>query len=1070
MPCEKPTLRFRASLMALVTLLAACATSLSLFTSGSSPTSQAQSPIQTNDEDWPMLAHDLARSNATSHRVDPGSIPFPGKPVWVRDFASGDENSSELVFNQYQPIVVGGLVYVGTSRNNMYALDTETGAIVWVHNGKEPGMIMASPSVVNNALYYAATNGHVYALDAGTGGLLWDREIVRLGGFRTSPAAYSGSIYLGAENGTFYALNAGTGAIRWTYDTGAPILNTAAIDVNRGQIYFANEDLYGFALDLNGGLHWKSAKFHGISTRRFYPVIADNGSTVLFRTSPGSATRALNGGDTLMARNAGLSIPDDFTHINHGDYGANVHASYNATRFQAEQTAIVNWLTNQYPEYETLYALNASNGSKRFVTALLWSGGSGQVGEPPVVSDDGAIYVRARSYYGNFDSDDTIYHFGTPATLDLSTGRLQLLRLPSEKSSWETGIFIIGDEASAISVAGSRLYFYSHGDAVGTVLPSGQETERLTCSRDIPHAITSDQRDLALPFGQDGLTHIRFKGGAGGGSSLFDQPVAIADGKIFFASQGMIGMYQSGFTGEPTYIADSRGSQPPTGPIALPPSSELESYVTDIKDHAADLSKAPDVVAELEARVADLVSGGRYKPFIELAGKKAGYIYFRDPTEEAYILALAYPYLSASLKGQVRSHLDDLWAAYPDPLNADTAYRDLAGRRRERYEIDNDAGQYAANNGSASVAEARDRLYHLWGYAYYTGDWDFIVDYWGTIRSTAHSIDPTRIASGSFPNRSVNRRVASLIGYARMADHLRSAYPDEDAYQNEFIWALDAATTALRARLQWEENHRPTGSPWSRRWMREEDDDDIFAPTSWGTGGQIPRYNGLVSPIARALRDYAWDDVLLQNAFVDTVIPAQHLAWSFIPNRGEIFSNLLPQSREVFLAKALIMEKDAEALLDYLSYAWSKGDLYYVERLVYIIRALGPAPTLKNADRAFADYGGELTYTISIVGTGTAMTVTDRLPTGLAYVDGSAAREPEVGILTDHGGEIEWTGTLTASVPLHITFDATVTATQSEAITNIAVVNDGSATHEYPFTVIANGFKWYLPALLKVSY
>jgi hypothetical protein len=76
------------------------------------------------------------------------------------------------------------------------------------------------------------------------------------------------------------------------------------------------------------------------------------------------------------------------------------------------------------------------------------------------------------------------------------------------------------------------------------------------------------------------------------------------------------------------------------------------------------------------------------------------------------------------------------------------------------------------------------------------------------------------------------------------------------------------------------------------------------------------------------------------------VIPGQHLAWSFIPNRGEIFSNLLPQSREVFLAKALIMDEDAETLRDYLSYPWCKGDLYYVERLVYTIRALGfPSPT-----------------------------------------------------------------------------------------------------------------------------
>jgi uncharacterized repeat protein (TIGR01451 family) len=1028
---------------------------------------EAQPAQQTSDKDWPMLAHDLARSNATPHQLDPGSVPFPGQPVWVRDFASGDEESSELVFNQYQPIVVGKLVYVGTSRNNMYALDTESGAIAWVYSGGEPGTIMASPSVVDGVLYYAATNGHVYALNAATGSLIWDREIIRLGGFRTSPAVYDGSIYLGGEDGVFYALNTGDGRSLWTYDTGGPILSTAAIDAQRGRIYFANEDLYGFALDLSGNLVWKSAKFHGISTRRFFPVIVDDGDAVIFRTSPGAAARALNGGDTLMARTAGLAVPDDFTHINHGDHGADIYASYNAAGFAAEQDAIADWLTNAHPEYETLYVLNTNDGDKRFVTAALWSGGSGQVGEPPVVSADGTVYVRARSYYSNFDSTDIVYHFGTPATLDLNTGRLQLLRLPADNDAWTTGIFIIGDEASALSLAGNRLYFYSHGDAVGSVLTLGQDASRLTSTRDIPHTISSEERDPALPFGQDALAHIRFKGGAGGGSSLFGQPVVIADDKVFFVSQGMIGMYRSNFDGTTNYIADSRGSQPSVGSIAVPPASALEAYVTQIEDHAANLSAAPDVVAELETEIADFVSGDRYQPFIELAGKKAGSIYFRDPTEEAYILALAYPYLSAGLQQQVRSHFQALWTAYPDPLHAATSYSDLSGRRRERYSINNDAGQNAVAKGSQTATEAQDRLYHLWGYAYYTGDWEFIANYWDSIRDTAHSINPTEIGSGSLPNRSINHRVASLTGYTRMADHLRSAHPGNQAYQNEYNWALGAATTALRARLQWEEDYRPTGSPWSQQWIQERGGDSVFMDTRWGTGGQISRYNGLVPAIARALRDHAWEDMLLQNAFVDVVVPAQHLAWSFIPNRGEIFSNLLPQSREVFLAKALVMEENADTLLDYLSYPWCKGDLYYIERLAYIIRALQPAPSSKSVSSAFADYGDIVTYTISVVGTGASMTVTDRLPDGVTYVNDSATREPQVGDLTASSDEIGWTGTLTKDTPLLITFGVEVVTTQPVAVTNIAIVDDGVTSREYPVTLIANGHKIYLPLIMK---
>jgi len=1023
---------------------------------------------QGDGDDWPMLAHDLARSSATPHQVDFPLIWPPTTPVWVRDFASGNEQDSELVFNQYQPVVVGSLVYVGTSRNNMYALDTESGAISWSYEGAQSGMIIASPAVDNGVLYYAATNGHVYALNATTGALLWDREIVSLGGFRASPAVYNGRIYLGAEDGLFYALDAADGSINWTYDTGAPILNTAAVDVMNDRIYLANEDMLAFALSINGDLIWQSAKMHGISTRRFYPVIADEGNTVIFRTAPGPAHRALTGGDTLMGRNAGLTVPDDFEHLNHGDeYGTNVHTSYDAAGFDAEQDAIEDWLINEYPAYETFYVFDASDGSKRYTVPLLWSGGSGEVGEPPVVAEDGAVYVRARSYYGNFDFENCVYHFGAPATLNLNTGRLDLFVLPEENNPYGSGIFMIGDEASAMSMGGNRLYFYSHGDVVGSVLTSGLDAEWVALSRDIPHTITNDERDPALPFGQDGLWHIRLKGGAGGGSSLFGQPAVIADGKAFFVSQGMIGMYKSGFNDETNYIADSRGTQPSTGPIAAPSVSVLESYVAEIDNYPVDPLAASDITNELEAHISDMVSGERYAPFIQLVGKSPGYIYYLDPTEEAYILAIAYPYLSSGLQQQVESHLDAMWSEISNPLQDNFSYNDLVGRRRERYEINNDAGEYAVSNGHIRTTASFERLYHLWAYAHYVDDWDFIIDHWDSIKDTARGIDPTDIES-SHPSSiaSVNRRVASLIGYARMADHLWMVYSGNPAYQSEYEWAINAAATGLRARLQWEEERRPTGTPWSHQWMQEDGGYDVFMDTGWGSGGHIPRYNGLTPAIAHVLRDYAWDDILLQNDFVDTIVPAQHLAWSFIPNRGEIFSNLLPQAREVFLAKSLIMQESPQVLRDYLSYPWCKGDLYYIERLVHILRN-STASSGKSVSASTASYDDILTYTVTLVGSGSPITLTDPVPTGVAYIPDSASREPGIGVLSADATGITWTGTLTENVALQVAFAVTVATSQSHAVVNQAQVEDGKTQYTFSTITIVNGFELYLPVILR---
>jgi len=1019
-----------------------------------------------------MLGHDLWRSNSTTNQVDPPCGPQRNEAVWVRDFASGDETTSELVFNQYQPIVVGKLVYVGTSRNTMYALYTEDGSIVWSYHDSQPGMIMASPSVQDGVLYYGSTNGYVYALDAQTGDLLWKREIVKRGGFRTSPAVVGGAIYLGGEDGVFYALDTTDGHILWSYDTGDPILNTAAVDANQERIYFANEGMYAFALDFQGNLVWKSAQLHGSSTRNYYPVIVDNGNAVIFRTSPGSASRALNGGDTLLGRTAGLSIPDDFTHLQHGDaYGTDVYAEPGSTDVSDEQDAIVNWLTNAHPEYETFYVLNANDGTKRYTVPVLWSGGSGEVGEPPVVSSDGTVYVRARSYWGNVDFSNSFYHFGTPAILNLSTGRLDLFWLPADNTPYRTGIFMIGDEASAMSLGGNRLYFYSHGDVVGSVLLSGQQAGYVTISRDVPHTITKEERAPALPFGQDALAQVRFMGGAGGGSSPFDQPPVIADDKIFFVSQGMIGMYKSGFTGQTTYITASRGTQPSTGPISVPNTSTLESYVTEIEGYPVLVPDAADLKAELESQVQDLVSGGRYEPFIQMAGKKPGYIYFLDPTEEAYILALAYPYLSSGLRAQVRTYLITMWAEVSDPLRGAFSYSNLTGRRRERYQVNNDAGRYAVEKGYAFTTAPEERLYHLWGYAYYTGDWDFIVGHWADISDVAHSIDPTDIQSGPPGALSVNRKVASLIGYARMADHLRRVYRDNADYQTEYQWAVKAAATALQTRLQWEEEHRPTGTPWSPQWMQEKGGYDVFMDTSWGSGGQIARYEGLVPPIARALRDYAEDDIRLQNAFIDVVVPAQYLAWSFIPNRGEIFSNLMHQARQIFLAKALLMQEDAEVLRDYLSYPWCRGDLYYIEKLVWTIRASsrsGSSGVEKGVSHSTARHGDVLTYTITLVGSGTTMTLTDDIPDTVSLIPGSARREPEIGVLTTTPKQLQWTGVLSAGAALNVTFRVTVGVTNPMAIVNRASVRDGTGqTWEPEVVTIANDYRVYLPVILK---
>jgi hypothetical protein len=133
-------------------------------------------------------------------------------------------------------------------------------------------------------------------------------------------------------------------------------------------------------------------------------------------------------------------------------------------------------------------------------------------------------------------------------------------------------------------------------------------------------------------------------------------------------------------------------------------------------------------------------------------------------------LAIAY-HLSPGLQLQVKTYLSGLWADISDPLYDNFVYSDLTGRRRERYEINNDAGSHAVSNGAnfSHTTEPAERLYHLWAYARYVGDWDLVLDHWSSIVGAIHSLDPSQWRVGCL-HIALSTGGGLLIGYARITD------------------------------------------------------------------------------------------------------------------------------------------------------------------------------------------------------------------------------------------------------------------------------------------------------------
>ena len=127
---------------------------------------------------------------------------------------------------------------------------------------------------------------------------------------------------------------------------------------------------------------------------------------------------------------------------------------------------------------------------------------------------------------------------------------------------------------------------------------------------------------------------------------------------------------------------------------------------------------------------------------------------------------------------------------------------------------------------------------------------------------------------------------------------------------------------------------------------------------------------------------------------------------------------------------------------------------------------LGPA-FAKQVDRGAAAQGDILAYTINLNGSGAAITMTDAIPAGTAYVPDSAARDPEIGALVADATTITWTGAISRSTDLRITLAVTVTTADTQAIINQAQISDGQQVVTVSATTIVNGLETYLPHMQR---
>lgn len=145
-----------------------------------------------------------------------------------------------------------GLVLFGSADKHFYALDKQTGRLMWKFLTGDA--IASSAFVDGDRVFFGSYDGYIYALRVADGSLVWKYKTGDL--VFSSPTVAHGIVYVGSADTYLYALRADDGTPLWKFKTGA--LATSSARVIGSTVFFGSEDWNVYALDSRTGkLKWQ---------------------------------------------------------------------------------------------------------------------------------------------------------------------------------------------------------------------------------------------------------------------------------------------------------------------------------------------------------------------------------------------------------------------------------------------------------------------------------------------------------------------------------------------------------------------------------------------------------------------------------------------------------------------------------------------------------------------------------------------------------------------------------------------------------------------------------------------
>ena len=188
-----------------------------------------------------------------------------------------------------QPIYDSGKIVIHTTRDDLIALDSETGDEVWMLTNKQPKLTLrgsATPSISKGGIVYGRADGFVSVALLETGEALWQipvarpsgaTELDRLVDVDMQPIISNGVVYALAYNGNLVAIDLLKGEQLWSRN----YAGFSDIALSGTTIYLTDYRGFVFAVDRTSGSElWVNNQLSyrnvtGVSVANEYIVVGD---------------------------------------------------------------------------------------------------------------------------------------------------------------------------------------------------------------------------------------------------------------------------------------------------------------------------------------------------------------------------------------------------------------------------------------------------------------------------------------------------------------------------------------------------------------------------------------------------------------------------------------------------------------------------------------------------------------------------------------------------------------------------------------------------------------------------